>query len=122
MSKHGQATSTWLEAHPEMWKGEAGQARAVAGIAIEHLGALGDTEDNSTGGYAWRPLRNRNCSTRRVGKYTTSLHRCGATSGQAIAESWRRDRSFISVRVNHCSSGRYRRSLGDGAAVPARSA
>ncbi|QSE42885.1 hypothetical protein [Rhodococcus erythropolis] len=52
VSKHGQATSTWLEAHPEMWKGEAGQARAVAGVAIEHLGALGDTEDNSTGGYA----------------------------------------------------------------------
>ncbi|XGU19672.1 hypothetical protein ACETU7_34125 [Rhodococcus sp. 3Y1] len=110
MSKHGQATSTWLEAHPEMWKGEDGQARAVAGIAIEHLGALGDTENTSIGSYSLETTRNRNCSTRRVGKYTTSLHRCGATSGQAIAESWRQDRSFISVRVNRCSSGRYRRS------------
>ncbi|MGC0365287.1 hypothetical protein ABH922_003271 [Rhodococcus sp. 27YEA15] len=45
VSKHGQATSTWLEAHPELWKGEAGQARAVAGIAVEHLGAIGDIED-----------------------------------------------------------------------------
>ncbi|MDI9916410.1 hypothetical protein [Rhodococcus sp. IEGM 1379] len=52
VSKHGQATSTWLEAHPEMWKGEAGQARAVAGIAIEHLGAIGDAEDNASGSYA----------------------------------------------------------------------
>ena len=52
VSKHGQATSTWLEAHPEMWKGEDGQARAVAGIAIEHLGALGDTENTSTGSYS----------------------------------------------------------------------
>lgn len=51
VSEHGQATSTWLEAHPDMWKGEAGQARAVAGIAIEHLGALGDTEDTVLGTY-----------------------------------------------------------------------
>ncbi|MCJ0903983.1 hypothetical protein [Rhodococcus sp. ARC_M6] len=51
VSKHGQATSTWLEAHPEMWKGEGGQARAVAGIAVEHLGALGDTEDFAAGTY-----------------------------------------------------------------------
>ncbi|MFE4499071.1 hypothetical protein ACFRFQ_04375 [Rhodococcus sp. NPDC056743] len=52
VSKHGQATSTWLEAHPEMWKGETGQARAVAGVAIEHLGALGDTEDTTACSYS----------------------------------------------------------------------
>ncbi|NDL58293.1 hypothetical protein [Phytoactinopolyspora mesophila] len=36
---HGQATSTWLDAHPELWDGEHGHRRAVAGVTVEHLGA-----------------------------------------------------------------------------------
>jgi hypothetical protein len=36
---HGQATSTWLDAHREFWDGSAGHRRAVAGVTIEHLGA-----------------------------------------------------------------------------------
>jgi hypothetical protein len=34
-----QATSAWLEAHRDLWAGASGHARAVAGLAIEHLGA-----------------------------------------------------------------------------------
>ena len=36
-----QATTEWLKAHPEWWSGKKkGDRRAVAGLVIEHLGAL----------------------------------------------------------------------------------
>jgi hypothetical protein len=35
-----QATTEWLNAHPEWWSGKKGHRRAVAGLIIEHLGAL----------------------------------------------------------------------------------
>lgn len=35
---HGQATTRWLRDHPELWNGEGGHKRAVAGITLEHLG------------------------------------------------------------------------------------
>lgn len=35
---HGQATSAWLQRHPELWDGRPGHARAVAGLTLEHLG------------------------------------------------------------------------------------
>src|SRR5262249_13576654 len=35
-----QATTAWLEAHRDLWSGENGGPRAVAGLVIEHLGAL----------------------------------------------------------------------------------
>jgi hypothetical protein len=34
----GQATTAWLRAHPELWDGKQGHARAVAGLTLEHLG------------------------------------------------------------------------------------
>jgi hypothetical protein len=37
---HAQATTAWLAAHPEWWSGKDGGPRAVAGLVIEHLGAL----------------------------------------------------------------------------------
>lgn len=39
VSEHGQATSTWLNDHRELWAGEPGGATAIAGLVIEHLGA-----------------------------------------------------------------------------------
>jgi hypothetical protein len=39
VSAHGQATSAWLEKHRDQWIGGPGNARAVAGLVIEHLGA-----------------------------------------------------------------------------------
>ena len=36
----GQATRTWLKAHPELWDGKDGHMRAVAGLTLEHLGAM----------------------------------------------------------------------------------
>ncbi|NEE03692.1 M20 family metallo-hydrolase [Phytoactinopolyspora halotolerans] len=37
---HGQATSTWLESHHDLWDGAARHHRAVAGVTVEHLGAM----------------------------------------------------------------------------------
>ncbi len=39
MTSKGQATTRWLENHPEWWNGGSGQRRAVAGLALEHFGA-----------------------------------------------------------------------------------
>jgi hypothetical protein len=40
VTDRGQALTAWLTAHPEWWSGEAAAVRAVAGLVIEHLGAL----------------------------------------------------------------------------------
>lgn len=40
VTDRGLAMTAWLEAHPEWWSGEGTAARAVAGLVIEHLGAL----------------------------------------------------------------------------------
>ncbi|WP_311267718.1 hypothetical protein [Sphingobium sp. WCS2017Hpa-17] len=37
---HGQATTAWLRRHPELWDGQPGHARAVAGLTLEHLGCM----------------------------------------------------------------------------------
>lgn len=34
----GQATTRWLQDHPELWDGEGGHQKAVAGLTLEHLG------------------------------------------------------------------------------------
>ncbi len=39
VTKHGQATTAWLDAHPELWSPHHPGLTAVAGLAIEHLGA-----------------------------------------------------------------------------------
>lgn len=39
VTSKGQATQRFLADHPELWAGGAGQRRAVAGLAVEHLGA-----------------------------------------------------------------------------------
>jgi len=39
---HSQATTAWLTAHPEWWSGKNGAPRAVAGLVLEHLGAVAD--------------------------------------------------------------------------------
>ena len=40
LPKRKEATDAWLKAHPELWDGKDGHARAAAGLVIEHLGAL----------------------------------------------------------------------------------
>ena len=40
VTDHGQAMTAWLSAHPDWWSGKDGGRRAVAGVVIEHLGAL----------------------------------------------------------------------------------
>ncbi|MEI8081121.1 MAG: hypothetical protein WCI74_04675 [Actinomycetes bacterium] len=52
LTKHGQATTRWLEDHPDQWAGGPGQRRAVAGLAIEHLGAVEYADDPVAGTYA----------------------------------------------------------------------
>jgi len=39
VTAHGQATTAWLDAHPELWSPDAAGTTAVAGLVIEHLGA-----------------------------------------------------------------------------------
>ncbi|UAJ81273.1 hypothetical protein IT072_09990 [Leifsonia sp. ZF2019] len=51
MTDHGQATTAWLRDHPELWDGRIGHLRAVAGLAIEHLGARAFAVDPATGAY-----------------------------------------------------------------------
>lgn len=45
-----QATSTWLLKHPELWDGENGNKKAVAGITVEHLGSM-EWKENAEGEY-----------------------------------------------------------------------
>ncbi|BCJ93888.1 hypothetical protein acsn021_14570 [Anaerocolumna cellulosilytica] len=45
-----QATSTWMQAHPELWDGKDGHRKAVAGITVEHLGSM-EWKDNEYGEY-----------------------------------------------------------------------
>lgn len=45
VTAHGQATTAWLEAHPELWNADKNGHRAVAGLAIEHLGAKRRRDD-----------------------------------------------------------------------------
>ena len=45
VTEHGQATTAWLRAHPELWSPAAGGRTAVAGLVIEPLGALHDRAD-----------------------------------------------------------------------------
>lgn len=44
-----QATSAWLAAHPELWDGKNGHARAMAGLTIEHLGCMEWRDDDCSG-------------------------------------------------------------------------
>lgn len=49
VTAHGQATTAWLHAHPELWSPVAEGPTAVAGLVIEHLGAKhGRDDDPST--------------------------------------------------------------------------
>jgi hypothetical protein len=43
----GQATTAWLQAHPELWDGQPGHARAVAGLTLEHLGCMEWKDDEA---------------------------------------------------------------------------
>lgn len=49
---HGQATTAWLQAHPEMWDADAAGLTAVAGLVIEHLGARRRRDDSPDTGHA----------------------------------------------------------------------
>ncbi|KAJ3495082.1 hypothetical protein NLG97_g3651 [Lecanicillium saksenae] len=49
VSNKGQATSKWLQDHPEWWRGEDGERKAVAGFVIEHLGAMEYVDDPAEG-------------------------------------------------------------------------
>ncbi|RJE22329.1 hypothetical protein PHISCL_05337 [Aspergillus sclerotialis] len=51
-TKSGKATTRWLNDHPEFWKGGNGQRRAIAGLTIEHLGAVEFQENLSTYSYS----------------------------------------------------------------------
>ncbi|ONI66075.1 hypothetical protein CSIV_02980 [Microbacterium sp. CSI-V] len=46
VTTHGQATTAWLHAHPELWSPAAGGLTAVAGLVIEHLGAKHRRDDD----------------------------------------------------------------------------
>ncbi|KAE8336560.1 hypothetical protein BDV24DRAFT_141477 [Aspergillus arachidicola] len=52
LTKSGKATTRWLVDHPEFWKGGVGQRRAIAGLVIEHLGAVEFQESLSTNSYS----------------------------------------------------------------------
>lgn len=41
-----QATSRWLDDHPELWDGKPGHRKAVAGITVEHIGCR-EWKDNA---------------------------------------------------------------------------
>jgi hypothetical protein len=43
----GQATRTWLRTHPELWDGKSGHMKAVAGVTLEHLGAMEWRDDEA---------------------------------------------------------------------------
>ncbi|BCN31652.1 zinc-binding metallopeptidase family protein [Anaeromicropila herbilytica] len=45
-----QATSTWMNHHPELWDGKNGNIKAVAGITVEHLGSM-EWKENESGEY-----------------------------------------------------------------------
>lgn len=45
-----QATSTWLQKNPQLWNGENGNLKAVAGLTLEHLGSM-EWKDNASGVY-----------------------------------------------------------------------
>jgi hypothetical protein len=45
VTAHGQATTAWLDAHPELWRPDAAGPTAVAGLVIEHLGARRQRDD-----------------------------------------------------------------------------
>ncbi|MGA1837962.1 hypothetical protein VD659_13640 [Herbiconiux sp. 11R-BC] len=51
VTAHGQATTAWLEAHPELWRQDAGGLTAAAGLVVEHLGARHFADDPVTGRY-----------------------------------------------------------------------
>lgn len=40
MTEKGQASTRFLDDHPELWAGGAGQKKAVGALVIEHLGAV----------------------------------------------------------------------------------
>ncbi|MET0550770.1 MAG: hypothetical protein ABW002_16025, partial [Xanthomonas sp.] len=44
-----QATSAWLQRHPQLWDGRGGHARAVAGVTLEHLGCTEWRDDLAAG-------------------------------------------------------------------------
>lgn len=52
VTQHGQATSAWLNAHRDLWAGGRGQARALAGLAMEHFGAREFRDDSVRETYA----------------------------------------------------------------------
>lgn len=45
VTSKGQATTRFLSDHPEVWAGGVGRRRAVAGLAVEHLGAREFVDD-----------------------------------------------------------------------------
>ena len=49
--QHGQASSRWLKKHPELWDGLGTNAKAVAGVTIEHLGCSEWRDDAAHGNY-----------------------------------------------------------------------
>jgi len=50
VTTHGQATSAWLDAHPDLWSPTTPGLTAVAGLAVEHLGARRRREDTTSAG------------------------------------------------------------------------
>lgn len=50
VTDHGQASTAWLKKHPELWRGNKNEAKAVGALVIEHLGARA-FEENASGKY-----------------------------------------------------------------------
>lgn len=43
----GQATTLWLDAHPELWDGQGDNARAVAVMTLERLACMEWKDDGN---------------------------------------------------------------------------
>jgi len=51
VTDRGQATTAWLDAHPELWSPDSDGLTAVGGLVIEHLGAKHFRVNHDTGEY-----------------------------------------------------------------------
>lgn len=73
VTKHGQATTAWLEAHLNLWSPQQNGLTAVADLVIEHLGARHFTTDPSIGGTLKTARSSLGCCMRRHESLLNSL-------------------------------------------------
>lgn len=81
-----QATSTWMQAHPELWDGKEGHLKAAAGITAEHLGSL-EWKDREPGEYTKTGKHEKKKKYEKTGKIQTEYTYTGNEMMSAI---WRK--------------------------------